>query len=224
MKIDNTILRHYLKNTYFITGTAYAGKSTMVNLLSQRYGLTPCKENYHMQVSEQVALPQLYPNLCYFQTMSGWPEFLNRTPQEYEAWIRGSSREATEFEVAQLLALSQNGRVIVDTNIPLDLLREISDYRHVAVMLAPEWMSVERFFDREDEEKQFLLQQIGLCENPQATMENFRQCLMKINSPECYQEYAQSGFFTIVRESGERDTREQTLLALARHFGLEDGE
>ena len=224
MKIENNILKHYLSHTYFITGTAYAGKSTMVSLLAQRYGLTACTENYHMQVSRQVAQPQIQPNLCYFQTMSGWPEFLNRTPQEYEAWIRESSREAAEFEVAQLLALSQSGGVIVDTNIPLDLLHEISDYRHVAVMLAPQWMSVERFFDREDEEKQFLLRQIQRCEDPKATTENFRQCLMKINSPECYQEYAQSGFFTIVRDSTGRDTRQETLMALARHFGLEDGK
>lgn len=30
MKIQDNILKFYLKNCYFITGTAYAGKSTMV--------------------------------------------------------------------------------------------------------------------------------------------------------------------------------------------------
>ena len=34
MKIENNILKHYLKNVYFITGTAYAGKSTTVKILS----------------------------------------------------------------------------------------------------------------------------------------------------------------------------------------------
>ena len=29
MKIQDNILKFYLKNCYFITGTAYAGKSTM---------------------------------------------------------------------------------------------------------------------------------------------------------------------------------------------------
>lgn len=33
MKIENNILKHYLKNVYFITGTAYAGKSTTVKCL-----------------------------------------------------------------------------------------------------------------------------------------------------------------------------------------------
>ena len=34
MNISNNILKHYLKNVYFITGTAYAGKSTTVKMLS----------------------------------------------------------------------------------------------------------------------------------------------------------------------------------------------
>ena len=35
MLIENNILRHYLRNVYFITGTAYAGKSTAAKLLSE---------------------------------------------------------------------------------------------------------------------------------------------------------------------------------------------
>ena len=34
MHIENNILRHYLKDVYFITGTAYAGKSTAAKLLA----------------------------------------------------------------------------------------------------------------------------------------------------------------------------------------------
>ena len=30
MIIENNIIRHYLRNVYFITGPAYAGKSTTV--------------------------------------------------------------------------------------------------------------------------------------------------------------------------------------------------
>ena len=40
MKIENNILKHYLKNVYFITGTGYAGKSTTVRMIAERYGLT----------------------------------------------------------------------------------------------------------------------------------------------------------------------------------------
>ena len=111
-------------------------------------------------------------------------------------------------------------KIIVDTNIPLPILHAISDYSRVAVMLSPCSMSVERFFDRSDEEKQFLFQQIQAAADPEATMANFRACIARINSPENYAEYANSGFFTLVREDTEQDTREETLAALMQHFGL----
>lgn len=36
MHIEHNILRYYLRNVWFITGTAYAGKSTAVRMLAER--------------------------------------------------------------------------------------------------------------------------------------------------------------------------------------------
>ena len=108
--------------------------------------------------------------------------------------------------------------MIVDTNIPIDILREISDYQHVAVMLSPQAMSVERFFGREDPEKQFILKQIQQAADPEKTMENYRACLAAINSPEAYRSWEEAGFFILVRS--EARTPQQTLAALEEHFGL----
>ena len=108
----------------------------------------------------------------------------------------------------------------MDTNIPVDVLKEISDYHHVAVMLSPQSMSVDRFFDRDDPDKQFLLGVIDSCDDPAAVMENYRRGLELINSKEHYDEYANSGFFTVVREAGGADTREEVCDAIAKHFGL----
>lgn len=55
MHIENNILRYYLRNVYFITGTAYAGKSTMVKMLSEKYGMIVCGENYHNEITSKVA-------------------------------------------------------------------------------------------------------------------------------------------------------------------------
>jgi hypothetical protein len=181
-----------------------------------------CGENYHSAVSDIVATPEDQPDICYLRLLEDWKDFVTRPPQEYERWIYSTAKEAAEFEVAQLLSMPRDRKIIVDTNIPVDLLREISDDGHVAVMLAPQSMSVERFFDRSDPEKQFLLRVIESCENSEAVMENYRQGLALINSQTHYDEYAQSGFFTIVREDDGRDTRQEVCDALARHFGLMD--
>ena len=109
MNIENNILKYCLRNAYFITGTAYAGKSTMVKMLAERYGMTACGENYHMAFAEKAADPVTQPNLCYFRTMKSWEEFVRRTPEEYERWIYDVGREAAGIEVVTHVILGLPG-------------------------------------------------------------------------------------------------------------------
>lgn len=220
MNIANNILKHYLKNVYFITGTAYAGKSTTVKMLADRYDMIFCGENYHSAVSDTVAEPDLQPDICYINNLTDWKDFVTRSPEEYERWVFGVGREAAEFEAAELISISRDKKVIVDTNIPVEVLKEISDYSRVAVMLCPQAMSVDRFFDRDDPEKQFLLNVIKSCDDSEAVMENYRRGLALINSQKHYDELAASGFFTVVREDNGADTKEEVCDAIAKHFGL----
>ena len=37
----------FFENAYFINGNAYAGKSTMIHLLAEKYHGICCEENYH---------------------------------------------------------------------------------------------------------------------------------------------------------------------------------
>ena len=218
IQIESNIIRHLLRNVYFFNGTAYAGKSTMVHLLAEKYGAIECGENYHADL-DSCTDPQHQPNMGYFQTMSGWQEFVTRTPEQYDAWITGSSREAAQLEIIKLLRLCETGKkIFVDTNISIEILKEISDYHHVAIMLSPQWMSVERFFDRPDPDKQFLYQKLMECPDPEAALANYRKCLEKINSPERYRAFSESGFFTTVRT--ENSTIEGTLRQLEEHFLL----
>ncbi len=38
MKISDNIIKEQLKNVYFLCGGAYGGKTTMANLLEEKYG------------------------------------------------------------------------------------------------------------------------------------------------------------------------------------------
>ena len=220
MKIENNILKYYLRNVYFITGTAYAGKSTTVKMLADRYDMIFCGENYHIGVSDEIADDELQPDLCYRRNLKDWKDFVTRSPEEYERWIYNSGYEGAGFEIAELISLARDKKVIADTSIPLDILKEISDYNHVAVMLSPQSMSVDRFFDRADPDKQFILSVIDSCEDSETVMENYRRGLSLINSQKHYDEYAESGFFTVVREDSGKDTREEVCDIIAKHFGL----
>ena len=220
MEINNIIIKHYLKNVMFINGTPYAGKSTMVRMLADRYGLVHCGENYDC-VPESIRTPDKFPGLCYFQTMKDWQEFVNRPPDEYAKWLYDTSREIEQFEIAYLMQKSGNQKIIVDTNISADVLHEITDYNQVAIMLCPQSMSVEKFFERDDKGKVFMKERIAEAENPQKTMESFLAGIAKY-SQDIFDEFYDAGFFTLLREDTETDTKEETLEILAKHFGLID--
>lgn len=203
-------------NTYFINGTAYAGKSTMVKLLAKKYGGIACEENYHDRL-----LPELnkkeFPCLTYTRDLDDWHDFIRRTPEEYEAWFRGVSKECEILELRILEELSsQKKPIFVDTNISIETLKKIASDDHVLIMLADPQVSVRRFFERPDPEKQFLYKLITEEPNPEYALNNFRQCLMRINSQENYNQFLYSGFHVIIRD--ENRSIEQTLAIAEKTF------
>lgn len=203
-------------NVYFINGTAYAGKSTMVKMLAEQYNGIVCEENYH-----DVRIADLdsneFPGLTYTRDLKDWRDFIRRTPDEYEAWIKETMKECTILELQILEELSkQNKMIFVDTNIPTEVLAEISDKDHVLIMLAEPEISVNRFFERPDKEKQFLYQLLLNEENPDEAIQNFKKCLQRVNSKEIYDHFLNSGFNVILRD--DERTIEETFLLVENHL------
>lgn len=211
-------IKYKLNNVYFINGTAYAGKSTIVKMISDRLGFCFCGENYNLDKVLAKVEPNECPNLYYFKTMKSWYEYVSRTPEEYDAWITGGQIEITPFEIEDLIELSISQKVIVDTNIPVDILHKISDYNHVAILLSPHHMSVDEFFNRKDPDKIFILEQIMKTENPENTLENFKNCIEKVNSIEHYNEFLNSGFKCFIRK--ENSNLEDRYSQIIKHFKL----
>ena len=117
-------------NVYFINGTAYAGKSTMVKVLAEKYNGIACEENYHDALIANLDSRE-FPGLTYTRDLKNWSDFIRRTPDEYEAWIKKTTEECTILELKILEELSRQDKLIfVDTNIPIEVLAEISDKDH----------------------------------------------------------------------------------------------
>ena len=205
-------------NIYFINGTAYAGKSTMVKLLAEKYNGIACEENYHDRLLNELDKNE-FPGLTYTRDLQNWSDFIRRTPDEYEAWIKQVNKECTILEMRILEELAKEGKpIFVDTNIPVDVLWEISDKDHVLIMLADPEVSVKRFFERPDKEKQFLYQLLLKEENPEEAIENFRECLKRVNSVEIYNQFFNSEFNVILRD--ENRSVEETLKLVEAYFEL----
>ena len=207
-----------LNNVYFINGTAYAGKSTMVRLLAQKYDGIACEENYHDRLLPELD-PAEFPCLCYTRDLQDWHDFIRRSPEEYEAWFDGVTAECEILELRILADLANQGKsVFVDTNIRPETLKTISDSEHVLIMLAEPEISVLRFFERPDREKRFLYRLISEEPDSEKAMENYRRGLMRINSQERYDCFLHSGFQVITRD--EHRSVDETLNLVEQVFGL----
>ena len=206
------------EDVYFINGTAYAGKSTMVKLLAQKYGGIACEENYHDRLLRELD-PAEFPCLCYTRDLADWHDFIRRSPEQYEAWYDGVTKECETLELQILPELAKQGRpVFVDTNIRPETLKTVSDRQHVLIMLADPEISVHRFFQRPDREKQFLYRLILEEPDPERAIENYRRGLMRINSQERYDCFLHSGFQVITRD--EHRSADETLKLVEQVFGL----
>lgn len=199
-----------MDDIYYIIGTAYAGKSTMVKLLAEKYDGIACEENYHDRLVDEKLDKNEFPCLCYTRDIQDWREFIRRTPEEYASWIDGVAEECEVLELRILDELKkQRRRIFVDTNISIETLKKISDTDHVLVMLSDQMISVSRFFERPDREKQFLYQLLMQEPDPDAAMANFREMLMRVNSEKVYNRFLYSGFKVLLRDDSR--TIEETL-------------
>jgi len=219
MEISNKLIKEALKNVYFISGTAYAGKSTVCKMLANKYNMIHCEENYKFGDFLKLTTPQTHPNMNYFNTKSSWEEFVSRSKEDYYNWMVGTARETTEFEILHLLSLPRDQKVIVDTNIPHNVLKEISDYNRVVYMVATPEISTNQFFNRKDAEKQFLYKVIKNSSKPEENMKKFRDSLMYINSLDVINEYINTGYYVIKREHLDDDVNHKLKL-VEEHFKL----
>ncbi|MBQ6803917.1 MAG: hypothetical protein IJP04_04605 [Clostridia bacterium] len=207
------------EHVYFVNGTAYAGKSTLVKGLARKYNGIACEENYHNALLDELD-PAEFPGLTYTRDLQDWHDFIRRTPDEYEAWIRRTSKECEILELRILDQLRyENKPIFVDTNISVETLREISDEKHVLIMLADPDISVNLFFNRPDREKQFLYRLMMEEKNPDQALENFRNCLRRLNSPENYAAFLHAGFPVLLRD--ENRSIEETMILAESIFGLD---
>ena len=222
LQYDTECLKKQFRNVYFIIGTAYAGKSTMVRMLSEHYDGILCEENYGLKYLDEYGVnSEEHPCLCYTDNHS-MVEFVNRTPDEYCDWLRGSEIEITPIEIGELqklTAVHPDQKIFVDTSIPMEVLRLISGYNNVAVMLSDQSVSVNRFFERPDYEKQIIFRAIRQSDDPEEAMANYRRVLEQANSPERYRYFENSGFYVFKRDDSL--TLKETMDRLAQHFGLE---
>ncbi len=209
-----------MNDIYYIIGCSYAGKSTMVRSLAEKFDAIECGENYQDFILEGLDKDE-FPNLCYTRDLQDWKQFIRRTPEEYAAWIEGAKKECEILELRILEDLKKQGRrIFVDTNISVETLKKISDKDHVLIMLTDRETSINRFFERPDKEKQFIYRLLMEEPDPEAALARYRRTLELIHSKESYDRLLDSGFNILYRDESRTIEKTRDLIA-EKYFKLQ---
>lgn len=214
MVIQDNVIKKYLKNVIFLSGEAYAGKTTIAKMLEKEFGIIRYREgdewDRHFEFSDIEHQPAMN-----YDRSSDWIRFFSQKPADYNKWLDDGLREQLDFMIMDLVKLSQNQKIIVDCCIPVEILKKITDYEQVVLLLAPIEMKREKYFDREDksEVRDFILS----FPNGIELLENVKNALV-YNGERKLKEMKNSGFKWFMRE--ERDTLQETYEAVCQHFKL----
>lgn len=214
MKISDNIIKEKLKNVYFLCGGAYGGKTTMAKLLEEKYGIHRYRQGDHYDEYIKTAKPEYQPALC-LERSRDWHGFFSQPPRDYADWMRQELREEAEFLIADLISISNGQKIIVDAIVPIDILKEISDYEHVVLLFAPDEMKRRHYFDRADKDEVYHF--ILSFPDGEDLLKNVIEALNIDNERE-RDTFVNSGFRYIERT--DSDTIENTLEIIEKHFGL----
>lgn len=220
MNIANNILKHYLKNVYFLIGTACGGKTTMAKEISKKYGFIHFNDNWNednFKVWQSLLDEKYQPNSTKRKEIN-WEEYFSRSVEEFLADKNDNhgTAEQLEFSIIELIKLSQANRVIADIWIEdWDFLMEISDTDRIACLLAPGEMIIRDYYQREDH-KDFT-DCIKSLKDPEKKFETQNE-LFRLCAKEMSDKAKKYNLFSIMRN--DESTIENTLPLLEKHFCL----
>jgi len=220
MNIAENILKHSLKNVYFLVGTACGGKTTMTKALSKKHGFIGYCDNWteeHFKVWRSIIDEKYQPNSTKRREID-WETYFGRSVEEFLADKRDNhgADEYLQFSIIELIKLSRDKKVVADVWIEdFEFLLEISDYSRIACLLAPGELIIRDYYQREDH-KDFT-DCIKSLKDPEKKFETQNE-LFRIGALDMMEKAERYGLFRVMRN--EDSTVEGTLKVLEEHFNL----
>lgn len=211
MQIKNNIIKEYLKNVYFVTGTPCGGKTTISRALAEKYEMPVYDVDAEFAKHQSMANCKDQPAMC--KQFSSADDFLLRPYKEYAKWLQDNTREQLDFIILDLIRLSQKQKIICDLHLTIEEANEITDSDHIVFLLKKPENIVEGYCNRADHDdfKQFVNQASDL----EKAKENVDRTLKYLNM-EKYEEIRKSAYFWIERD--ESSTVEAVMHQVEVHF------
>lgn len=213
MIFQDNILKEYLKNVYFITGTPCGGKSTTSKALGVKYGIPVYDIDERFDYHQSIADAEHQPNMC--KQFKDADEFFGRSVEEYKSWLLGNKREQMDFILLDLIKLSADGPIICDCHLTMEEVHEISDPSRVAFLIADPTDLVETYSNRPDH--QGFSDFIHSATDYEKAKDTCNKTLYSLNI-EVYNAIKKSEYFWLERNT--KRSVEDTVLLVGKHFGF----
>ena len=217
MVLQDNVLKAYLKNVYFITGTACGGKSTAARALAQKYGLTLYDIDKHFDSHRALSDTVSQPNMN--KHFADADAFFGRSVEAYRQWLIDNTREQWDYVLLDLIRLSQERPVVCDCHMTVEEARRLTDPSRVIFLIRDVSYMIEDYCNRPDH--QGFRDYINSASDPQKAKENCNTVLRTLNERRIA-DIKTSEYRWIERTDASRP--EDTLRMVEQHFGLNEPE
>ncbi len=133
MIFQDNVIREYLRNVYFVTGTACGGKTTTVKALGEKYDIPVYVIDDQFTIHKLKSDKELQPNMN--RVFKDADEYFGRSVEEYKNSLLGNSREQLDYIIMDLIRLSQDRIILCDLHNSLDDLIKLSDPSRMAFLI-----------------------------------------------------------------------------------------
>lgn len=213
MELPDNVIKHHLRDVYFISGSACGGKTTIARYLSTKHGIA--LYNWDERYPEHKAISDTRYQPFMNKEYGSWEVYFNRPPAEYADALRRSIGEQVEMAILEQISMAPQGRIIADGVFPCRVLQRISSNARVVFLMADMAAIRSDYFKRDD--KQDMLMCLNSLEDPQRATENMFRSIEHILSQEM-EEVKTSGFRWIMRD--QRPDWQGIRLAVEQHLQL----
>lgn len=214
MILQDNVIKEYLKNVYFITGTPCGGKTTISRELAKRHNLLV------YDIDEQFANHQKISNFAFQPFMNkvfkDADEFLNRTVEEYKEWLINSTREQLDFVLLDLIRLSQNKIVLCDCHLTVEEAEKYTEASRIVFLIKEPSNLIEDYCNRSDHRG--FSDFINSASDIEKAKETCNVTLKTLNEKRC-NDIKDSNYLWIERT--ENSIIEETVRKVEQHFGFE---
>ena len=213
MNIQDNVIKAYLKNVYFVTGTACGGKSTISRALAERHDLLLFDIDQRFDQHQQLSDPAFQPAMN--KTFRDADEFFGRSVEEYRQWLLDNTREQLDFVLLDLMRVSQNQPVVCDCHLTLEQVSLFTDPDRVVFLLKEPSNIIEDYCNRPDH--QGFNSFISSASDPAKAKATCNETLRSLNA-DFYHAVKGSEYFWVERTP--ESTVQQTTQLVERHFGF----